>query len=48
MDIEHCLMIGGAFLGLFLDRVSGSDELRASRWGGADRFIGDMVGVGGV
>ena len=48
MDIERCLVRGGAFLGLFLDGVSGSDELRASRWGGADRFIGDVVGVGGV
>ena len=48
MDIDDCLVTGGAFLGLFLDGVSDSDELEASGWGGADRLVGGVIGVGGV
>ena len=48
MDIVRVLVIKGAFLGFFLDGVSGSEEVEASIWGGADRLTGSVIGVKGV
>ena len=48
VDIVRVLVIKGAFLGFFLDGVSGSEEVEASIWGGADRLTGSVIGVKGV